>query len=277
MGFIDARGSTFYYEEKGDGLPILLIHPSGASASTWGALTGDLTGVGRVIAYDRRGYSRSPGETVRSASTHTLDAIAVLEALKATPAVAVGTSAGATIALDLAVRRPDLVRAVVAHESPWRATRHLSASGLGTLVRVEWAARRGRHAEAVDVLLRWVYAYRDGGSAWDAFPEEWRRTARENGGAVVADLRGTLRSYPRARDLAKITSPVVCTYGSRSRSYMRSVTRSLAQAIPTARACEIDGAAHAVPFDAPHEFAQVIVEEMVRQQSGNAKGRKREA
>lgn len=277
MGFIDARGSTFYYEEKGDGLPILLIHPSGASASTWGALTGDLTGVGRVIAYDRRGYSRSPGETVRSASTHTLDAIAVLEALKATPAVAVGTSAGATIALDLAVRRPDLVRAVVAHESPWRATRHLSASGLGTLVTVEWAARRGRHAEAVDVLLRWVYAYRDGGSAWDAFPEEWRRTARENGGAVVADLRGTLRSYPRARDLAKITSPVVCTYGSRSRSYMRSVTRSLAQAIPTARACEIDGAAHAVPFDAPHEFAQVIVEEMVRQQSGNAKGRKREA
>ena len=41
---------------------------------------------------------------------------------------------------------------------------------------------------------------------------------------------------------------------------MRSITRSLAQAIPTARVREIDGAAHAVPFDAPGNFAHVIVE-----------------
>jgi pimeloyl-ACP methyl ester carboxylesterase len=39
---------------------------------------------------------------------------------------------------------------------------------------------------------------------------------------------------------------------------MRSITRSLAQAIPTARVHEIDGAAHAVPFDAPDNFARVI-------------------
>jgi pimeloyl-ACP methyl ester carboxylesterase len=67
-------------------------------------------------------------------------------------------------------------------------------------------------------------------------------------------------SYPRAKDLAKITSPFVCTYGARSRNYMRSITRSLAQAIPTATVREIDGAAHAVPFDAPGKFVQVIVE-----------------
>jgi alpha-beta hydrolase superfamily lysophospholipase len=56
-----------------------------------------------VIAYDRRGYTRSGGEVVRSAAEHTRDAAAVLEALNARPAVVVGTSAGATIALDLAV------------------------------------------------------------------------------------------------------------------------------------------------------------------------------
>ena len=106
MGFIKARGSNLYYEEKGEGPPILLIPPSGATASTWGAVFGDLAGAGRVIAYDRRGYGRSGGEVVRSASEHALDAAAVLEAADAWPAVAVGTSAGATIALDLAVRRP---------------------------------------------------------------------------------------------------------------------------------------------------------------------------
>ena len=73
-----------------------------------------------MIAYDRRGYARSGGEPVRSMSTHTADAAALLEHLRTPPAVVVGTSAGAAIAVDLAVRRPYLVRAVVAHEFPWR-------------------------------------------------------------------------------------------------------------------------------------------------------------
>ena len=260
MGFIKARGSNLYYEDKGWGVPILLIPPSGSTASTWGALPGDLAGTGRVITYDRRGYSRSGCGVVGSAAEHALDASALLEALEAGPAVAVGTSAGATIALDLAVRRPDLIRAVVVHEAAWRALRHPDASGLGVLARMQWLAWRGRDAEAAEVLLRWVYSYRDGGSAWDAFPEQWRQTAREYGRSVLADLKSTMGSYPRRQDLATISSPVVCTYGSRSRSYMRAITSSVAYAIPTATVREIDGAAHAVAFDAPRIFAHIIAD-----------------
>ena len=79
-------------------------------------------------------------------------------------------------------------------------------------------------------------------------------------------------SYPHAKDLARITAPVVCTYGSRSRSYMRGVTRSLAQAIPTATVREIGGTAHAVAFDAPGNFVQVIVEAM-RSSEGSSRPR----
>jgi pimeloyl-ACP methyl ester carboxylesterase len=267
MGFVKARGSSFYYEEKGEGQPILLIPPSGSTASTWGALPDDLAGAGRVIAYDRRGYTRSGGEVIRSAAEHTRDAAAILDALEARPAVLVGTSAGATIALDLAVRRPDLVRAVVVHEAAWRALRHPDASGLVVLAKMQWLAWRGRYPEAAETLLRWVYAYRDGGSAWDAFPEQWRQTARENGRSVVADLKSTMGGYPSPQDLATIAAPVVCTYGSRSRSYMRAVTRSLAHAIPATSVREIGGAAHAVAFDAPGNFAQVIVQ-VIRVRAG---------
>jgi pimeloyl-ACP methyl ester carboxylesterase len=260
MGFVKARSSSFYYEEKGEGQPILLIPPSGSTASTWGALPGDLAGVGRVIAYDRRGYARSGGAVIRSAAEHARDAAAILDALEARSTVLVGTSAGATIALDLAVRRPDLVRAVVVHEAAWRALRHPDASGVGMLARMQWLAWRGRYAQAAETLLRWVYAYRGGGSAWDAFPEQWRQTARENGRSVIADLKSTMGGYPGPQDLATIAAPVVCTYGSRSRSYMRAVTRSLGHAIPAASVREIGGAAHAVAFDAPGSFAQVIAE-----------------
>ena len=41
---------------------------------------------------------------------------------------------------------------------------------------------------------------------------------------------------------------------------MVRVTRSLARAIPTAKMSEIQGAGHAAAFDAPTNFAQVILE-----------------
>ena len=40
MGYIEARGCNFYYEEKGEGPAILLIPPSGSTASTWGPWSG---------------------------------------------------------------------------------------------------------------------------------------------------------------------------------------------------------------------------------------------
>ena len=254
-----SRVGDLYCEEAGEGAPILLIHPSGATASTWGAAVGQLALIGRVITYDRRGYARSRGDPVRSMSTHTEDAAAVLESLAAAPALVVGTSAGAAIAVDLAVRRPDLARAVVAHEFPWRYARHRpTASQARALVRIGVLVLLRREREAVETLLRSAYAYRDGGTAWDAFPEEWRQAARENARAALADFRGSIRVYPSPADLATVDVPVVCSYGARSPLNMARLVRALAVAMPGARTHELEGAGHAAPFDAPSEFVDLI-------------------
>jgi pimeloyl-ACP methyl ester carboxylesterase len=261
VGSASSDGCDLYHEEAGTGTPILLIHPSGATASTWGSATEELARIGRVIAYDRRGYARSGGEPVHSMSTHTADAAALLEHLRTSPAAVVGTSAGAAIAVDLAVRHPDLVRVVIAHEFPWRFTRHLpSASQIAALARIGSLVLRSRHADAAEVLLRTTYTYPDGGSAWDAFPAEWRRIARENARAALADFRNSIVAYPSAADLATIQVPVVCSYGSRSQHSMVGLVRSLAAAIPTATTREIEGAGHAAPFDATTNFVRLIAD-----------------
>jgi 3-oxoadipate enol-lactonase len=258
-GSVRANGCDLYYEKVGEGVPILLIHPAGSTASTWGSATEALGRVGRVIAYDRRGYARSGGAPVRSMSTHTADAAALLEFLGASPAVVVGTSAGAAIAVDLAIRRPDLVRVVISHEFPWRFSRHLPAvSQVKALVAIGSLALRGRESDAAVALLRSAYSYRDGGSAWDAFPEEWRRVARDNAKATLADFRNSIGEYPSRRDLATAEVPVVCTYGARSPESMSRLTRLLAAAIPTASVQEIERAGHAAPFDATTKFVQLI-------------------
>jgi 3-oxoadipate enol-lactonase len=258
---VRSDGCDLYYEEAGEGVPILLIHPAGSTASTWGAAAEELARMGRVVAFDRRGYARSGGEPVRSVSRHTADAAAILEYLGAPPAAVVGTSAGAAIAVDLAVRRPELVQAVVAHEFPWRFARHLPAGlQVAALAKIGSLALRGRQSEAAEVLLRSAYTYRDGGSAWDAFPEEWRRAGRENARAVLADFRNSISNYPSPADLAIVEVPVVCSYGARSPAGMFRLVRSLAAAIPTARTHRIEGAGHAAPFDATTNFVQLIAD-----------------
>jgi pimeloyl-ACP methyl ester carboxylesterase len=260
-GSVRRNGCDLYYEEAGQGVPILLVHPAGSTASTWGSMIGELARMGRVISYDRRGNARSVGAPVRSVATHTADAAALLESLRTPPAAIVGTSAGATIVIDLAVRRPDLVRAVVAHEAPWRFTRRLpSAAQLAALTEIGWLALRGRESDAAEALLRSAYAYRDGGSAWDAFPEEWRRAGRASGWAALADFRNSIGEYPSAADLATIRAPVVCSYGARSPESMFGFARALASAIPGATTRRIDGAGHAAPFDATTNFVQLIAE-----------------
>lgn len=265
-------GSDLYYEETGEGVPILLIHPSGATTSTWGSVIDELSRIGRVIAYDRRGYARTGGPPPRSISTHTWDAGALLELLRAPPAVVVGTSAGAIIAIDLAVRRPDLVLAVVAHEGPWRFTRNLpSAAQAVALARIGSLVLRGRQSDAAEALLRSAYTYRDGGTAWDAFPEEWRRIAREHARATLADFRKTIGNHPSATDLATVEVPVVCAYGGRSPDPMLRYARSLAAAIPTGRVYRIEGAGHAAPFDATANFVQLIADTIAARDGARSK------
>ena len=254
-------GCDLYYKVEGEGVPILLVPPSGATASTWGSLLEELARFARVIAYDRRGYARSGVASVHSMATHTGDAAALLEHLQTPPAVVVGTSAGAGIAVDLAVRRPDLVRVVVAHEFPWRFARHLpTTSQIAALARIGLLALRGRRGDAAELLLRTTYAYPEGGSAWDSFPEEWRRVARENAEATLADFRNSIAAYPSAPDLATMEVPIVCTYGSRSPNNIVALVRSLAAAIPTATTRQIEGAAHAAPFDATANFVRLIAD-----------------
>jgi pimeloyl-ACP methyl ester carboxylesterase len=122
------------------------------------------------------------------------------------------------------------------------------------------------HSDAAETLLRAAYAYRDGGTAWDAVPEEWRRIARENARPALVDFRNSVGNYPLAADLANIAVPVVCSYGARSPNNIVRLTRALASAIPTARTQQIEGAGHAAPFDATSNFVKLIADTISSEQ-----------
>lgn len=120
-GRLDVPGARLYYKIRGSGPPLLILPGGDGTADTSDGLVQQLASRWTVICYDRRGLSRSqPRDPAAelSVTTHGDDARQVLAALASQPAVVLGVSIGALIALDLATRYPDQVRAVIAHEPP---------------------------------------------------------------------------------------------------------------------------------------------------------------
>ncbi len=256
----DREGAGLRYAECGSGPPLLLIHPAGSNADTWGDLLGELARSRRVIVYDRRGYSPSARHPATSIRQHAEDAAALLGQLGAAPAVVVGLSVGATIALELAVQRSDLVSALILHEPPFHAKKHPDLSTIGPLLRVQTLRLLRRERRAAEAFLRWAYAYRDGGSAFDAFPAAWRQAALDHAGLVLRDLDiATGEHLTRAR-LAAITCPAVCSFGERGSPAIAKLVRGLAAMLPQAELVGVPGAGHAVHFDQPQAFAELISE-----------------
>ncbi|QYC41036.1 putative hydrolase [Nonomuraea coxensis DSM 45129] len=123
-GTLTTPGATLYHEVRGSGPILLLICGGVYDAAGFSALAATLADRYTVITYDRRGNSRSPLDgppEAQSVEVHADDAARLLVAAGVTPeqpALVFGNSSGAAIGLELAARRPELVRALVAHEPP---------------------------------------------------------------------------------------------------------------------------------------------------------------
>jgi pimeloyl-ACP methyl ester carboxylesterase len=106
-GYLDVGGSRIYYETRGSGLAIVLLHDGLLSSPTWDGVWETLAKRHQVIRYDRRGYGRS--ELPSNSYSSTEDLRKLLTHLKVQHAVIVGSSSGGALALDFAIVHPEQV------------------------------------------------------------------------------------------------------------------------------------------------------------------------
>lgn len=234
MPEIEVNGVFLYYEEHGSGEAILGLHGTGSSAAAWADAAAELATRGRAIVYDRRGFARSaqPEPFVSDIHVQADDAAALLEALGAAPAIVIGRSTGADIALDLALRHPDRVRALALLEGG----EMLSDAGRPWLEALVARTLAAPPEDVPEVLIDGVL----GEGAWQELPEGPREMLRENTPGILAELRGGfLKAEPAA--LAAIDVPTLLVTAWDSVSVYAQVTADLAGLIPGAKVAEVDG------------------------------------
>ena len=111
---LQTRCGPIEIQEAGTGVPLLVVHGSGGGHDQDMAFAGSLAQHGiRVIAMSRFGYLRTPMPVDSSAAAQADAHVCLLDPLDIERAAVMGGSAGAPSALQMAIRHPDRVSALI--------------------------------------------------------------------------------------------------------------------------------------------------------------------
>lgn len=105
---------SLYYQEQGEGEPLLLLHGNGEDGTYFVNQISFFSDRYRVIAVDTRGHGKSP----RGTAPFTMEQFAadlhhLMDKLQIQRAVILGFSDGANIAMKFALKYPDRVKALI--------------------------------------------------------------------------------------------------------------------------------------------------------------------
>src|SRR5215208_1079493 len=188
MPTLEARGVEIAWKERGRGAPLLLIHETAANSPVWDGVSEAISSRARAISYDRRGWGRSTapvGYRRTTVEEQSEDAAALIEAIHAGPIVACGAGSGAVVALDLLLRRPELVAGTVLIEPPLLQLLPVATEALSDdRRRLETAAATGE-----DVLGLYLSGGLPAlGPGVARLPEPMRSAARDRPASLIAEL-----------------------------------------------------------------------------------------
>jgi esterase len=254
---VQVNGVSLYYEEHGAGEASLGVHGGGSSAAFWSDAAGQLATLGRVIVYDRRGHFRSerPDPYITDVHRNADDAAALIEALAAAPAIVIGRSYGGAVAVDVALRHPDLVRALVLLEGDVPSMSETAAREWAALEQHLTAAAEGGPDVVAEALVEFVF----GEQGWKDLPAAAREIFEGNAPAILAELRG---GYPTVspEQLGAIERPALLVGAKDSLLDYTETIERVSAALPSARVEWVAGG-HAI--DPAHPVVLAFISEVL--------------
>ncbi len=264
MSFTENNGTRIYWDEAGEGAPVLLIMGLGWASNMWHRTRPVLSAHYRTIAFDNRGAGRSavpPGPY--SIAALASDAAAVLDAAGVTAAHLLGASMGGMIAQEFALQYPQRVRSL---------TLACTAPGGPNAVQPDPAS--------IEVLFRTGLAPQERARAIVPFIYDSRTPPAR----IEEDLAVLSQFYPlpegfyaqlqaimswQAYDrLPQIQAPTLVLHGVNDRLVPPGNADLIAGRIPGAQLVKIADAGHIFFTDQPKQAHQPVLQFLSAQQVG---------
>jgi pimeloyl-ACP methyl ester carboxylesterase len=238
---VSVNGIELYFETRGRGEPLLLLHGMGGCAQDWKyAGRESLASEYQLIAVDARGHGHSTNPAgALTHRQHALDVRALLDQLGIASCRAIGLSMGGNTLLHVATQEPGRIEAMVVVS----ATPYFPAQARAIMATVEpddrsleeWRTMRERHVHG-DAQIRALF--------------EAQRDLQHS----VDDMCFT------PPQLARVTARTLVVYGDRDPLYPVELGVELYRSIPRAALWVMPNAGHGAVFlEAAEPFARAAL------------------
>jgi len=263
-----------YYEEVGQGTPILFVHEFASDHRGWEPQLREFGKRHRCIAYSARGYTPSdvPADAQAYSYRHVMrDAVAVLDHLQIDSAHLIGLSMGGYTSLQVALNHPKRVRSLVlagtgsGSERWYTADFHKHSRELGDLFEQKGSAyvaeTYGMGPSRVPFLLKDPRG----------FAEFTRRLAEHDARGSAFTSRGFQGARPSlydfAGEIAKLTTPALIVVGDED---ARCIEPSLflKDTLPASGLVMLPKTGHVVNLEEPDLFNAVVGDFLSRVEAG---------
>jgi len=269
MPFAENQGTKIYWDEQGQGAPILLIMGLGYASAMWHRIRPALSQDFRTIAFDNRGVGLSDVPAgPYSIGVMASDAAAVLDAAGINRAHVFGVSMGGMIAQEFALQYPARTRCLILG---------CTAAGGPSAVRGEnkvadvLRARDMTFEQAREAILPYIYDAATPRTKIDedtAVRKRWLPTPV----AYFAQLQAVIafESYSR---LDRITAPTLVIHGKSDALVRPANGELIASRIPGAKLVLLDHASHLFLTDQTDAAHKEILDFLSTSDPDNIPGR----
>ncbi|WP_050181066.1 2-succinyl-6-hydroxy-2,4-cyclohexadiene-1-carboxylate synthase [Domibacillus robiginosus] len=262
---------TFFYQIKGEGEPVLLLHGFTGSSFTWKGLDEHLPF--QLVTPDLAGH----GQTSRLAADLETEA-GFLKKMMSDAGFSsfhlVGYSMGGRLALALALLYPEAVRSLVLEStSPGleneeeRAARRQSDEKLAQQIEQEGVASFVNFWESIPMFA----SQKELPMAVQQEVRKERLAQSARGLASSLRSMGTGSQLSYWQQLQNLTMPVLLLTGTRDEKFTH-IARRMSECVPFCEWIQFDGAGHAIHVEQREKFGTIVKTFLLNQKGGQQSG-----
>ncbi|MEM9332948.1 MAG: alpha/beta hydrolase [Pseudomonadota bacterium] len=253
--------------------PIVALHSSASNGGQWRQLDEELNGRYSIHAPDLPGYQRKGSQHLLAADA--TDYVVQLITSINQPIHLVGHSNGGRIAMNVALRRPDLIKSLTLYEP---AIFHIlsrdDAKGqqlhhgirqIAGIVTASASTGEAHHG------MKHFLDFWNGVGFWDSLPAQSQAKFADKITSVLSDFNEGFSDFWSLEDLRRLDVPALLMMGLESPDVSQRATTLLANALPNSRIALLPELGHMAPVFHPQWINPRIIEHISsveRQASG---------
>ncbi len=255
---IHINGIDLYYEDHGEGMPLVLIAGLASDSQSWQPILEELSLQYRVIIFDNRGTGRTKFSNSKM-SIHDIadDCIALIKYLDLYSVHILGHSMGGFVALDCAIRYPQYIsKLILASTSALNSERNNALFS-------DWSSYRekGMNLESwFRNIFFWIFTkqfFNDKEVLNNALQFVIEYPYPQTEIAFSAQVNA-IKKFNCSKSLALIQSETLAVYGREDLLFPPTDSSKVLQTIPNVSFSYIDHAAHSIHSEEPEKFVTII-------------------